>query len=207
MPFVKREPATTQPPSGRAPDVAALIEALHSPDVDTRWNAARSIGVGTELVPALAAALDAEQVPRVREAIMTALIRVGNDDAIAAVLPDLRSADAARRAAAIELLQALPDAVAPFVTALFGDADADVRILAVEVVREMPAREATRLLCDLLADEPHPNVCAAAIDVLAEVGTREALPVLEACGRRFASVPFLPFAVATAIARISGAEG
>jgi hypothetical protein len=63
------------------------------------------------------------------------------------------------------------------------------------------------LLCDLIEHEPHPNVCAAAIEVLAEVGTPEALPVLERCSLRFASTPFLPFAISLAIARISGEEG
>lgn len=206
MPFVKRDAAMTSKPTPSAPDLDALAETLRSADPDVRWNAARAVGVRAEAVPMLAAALDTEQVPRVREAIMTALMRVGNAASVAAVLPDLRSADAARRATAVEVLQALPQAVAPFVTALFGDVDVDVRILAVELVRGMPGREATRLLCDLLEVEQQPNVCAAAVDVLAEVGTREALPVLEACARRFAAVPFLPFAVATAIARISDTE-
>ena len=142
-----------------------------------------------------------------REAIMTALMRIGDDASVAALLPDLRSPDAGRRGAAIEALQALPETVAPFVTALFADGDIDVRILAVELVRGMPAEKATALLCSLLDTEPHPNVVAAAVDVLAELGTREALPALHACARRFAAVPFLPFAVATAIARISGTEG
>jgi hypothetical protein len=63
------------------------------------------------------------------------------------------------------------------------------------------------LLCDLIEHEPHPNVCAAAIEVLAEVGTPQAIPVLEKCSARFAATPFLPFAISMAIARISGAEG
>ena len=71
----------------------------------------------------------------------------------------------------------------------------------------MPAAEATRLLSDVLAHEPHPDVCASAIDALAEVGTREALPALEDCARRFAATPFLPFAVSIAVARISNGKG
>jgi hypothetical protein len=59
----------------------------------------------------------------------------------------------------------------------------------------------------LIVSEQHPNVCAAAVDVLTEVGTLEALPVLEKCAARFAATPFLPFAISAAIARISGAEG
>ena len=96
---------------------------------------------------------------------------------------------------------------APFMAALLRDGDSDVRILAVELLRGMPAAEATRLLCALLERERHPNVCAAAVDVLAEVGTREALPALQACARRFAETPFLPFAISIAIARISDAKG
>ena len=63
----------------------------------------------------------------------------------------------------------------------------------------MKASEATRLLCDLIEREQHPNVCAAAIDVLTEVGTPEALPTLEKCAVRFAATPFLPFAISVAI--------
>ena len=48
--------------------------------------------------------------------------------------------------------------------------------------------------------------CAAAIDVLTEVGTPEALPALEKCAVRFAATPFLPFAISMAITRISGAK-
>jgi hypothetical protein len=70
----------------------------------------------------------------------------------------------------------------------------------------MPAPEATRLLSGLIEREPHPNVCAAAIDVLAEVGTPDAIPALRSCATRFATTPFLPFAVSVAIARIAGAE-
>jgi hypothetical protein len=71
----------------------------------------------------------------------------------------------------------------------------------------MPAAEATRLLCDILEHEPHPNVCASAVDALAEVGTRDALPALEHCSRRFADTPFLPFAISIAVTRISNGKG
>jgi HEAT repeat protein len=90
---------------------------------------------------------------------------------------------------------------------LLSDGDSDVRLLATELARNMNASDATGLLCDLIEREQHPNVCAAAIEVLTEVGTPAALPALEKCALRFADTPFLPFAIAVAIARISGAEG
>ena len=203
MPLVRRDIA--RPPAAGA-DEAAARDALRSADPDTRWNAARALGADPASVAALAAALEAEPVARVREAIMTALMRIGNQDSVKALLPYLREQDAAKRGAAIEALQALPDATAPFLSALLHDADSDVRILAVELVRGMPAAEATRLLCDILEHEPHPNVCASAVDALAEVGTRDALPALEHCARRFADTPFLPFAISIAITRISNGK-
>jgi HEAT repeat protein len=180
---------------------------LESPDAESRWTAARELSGDLDAVPALAAALEREQVPRVREAIMTALMRIGNAASVEAMLPYLRSGDAGLRAAAIETLQSLPEAMAPFMMPLFADSDSDVRLLATELARKMDAGEATRLLCGLIEQEQHPNVCAAAIDVLMEVGTPAALPALEKCAARFAGTPFLPFAISVAIARISGMEG
>jgi HEAT repeat protein len=206
MPFVKRG-ATPQAASHEpAGDRASQIAALRSPEAETRWRAARALAGAAEAVAALAEALAGEAVPRVREAIMTALMRVGDEASVRALLPCLRSEDAGQRGTAIEALQAMPEAIGPFMTALLTDADSDVRLLATELARNMPAAQATRLLCELIEREPHPNVCAAAIDVLAEVGTRDAVPALRRCAERFAGTAFLPFAAAVAIGRISGTE-
>jgi HEAT repeat protein len=204
MPFVKRDVAAASGVGKEAGDgVATALTELSNPDPEARWGAARALGGRADAVPALATALGAEHSPRVREAIVTAILRVGNEASILVLLPYLRSQDAAERAATIEALQSLPQAMLPFMAALLGDSDSDVRILATELVRNMPAADATRTLCGLLEHEEHPNVCAAAIDVLAEVGTREAVPVLRACAERFSGSPFLPFAASIAIARIS----
>lgn len=202
MPLIKRGAGPA--PAAEIP-MAAHLAALTSPDAEARWSAARALGAHPDAVPQLAEALQRETEARVREAIITALLRIGSPASVAALLPHLRSQDAGMRAGAIEALQALPEAVTPFVEGLFADADSDVRILATELTRNMPAPEATRLLCGLIAHEPHPNVCAAAVEVLTEVGTRDAVPVLRQCAERFAAVPFLPFAISVAIARISGA--
>ena len=206
MPFIKRAASAQRGNLESDNGIAAHLSELSSPDAEVRWYAARALGGVAVAVPELAVALDAEKVPRVREAMMTALMRVGDDASVRALLPYLRSQDAYQRAAAIEALQALPAAIAPFMAALLGDTDADVRILATELARNMPARETTGLLCSLLENETHPNVCAAAIEVLAEVGTHDAVPTLEACALRFSHIPFLAFAVSTAIDRISSTE-
>ena len=203
MPLIKGGGKAVNKP---ADSTSAQRAALTNADADTRWKAARALAGQANAVPDLAAALAIEPVQRVREAIMTALLRVGDEASVKAMLPHLRAEDAGLRAAAIEALQGLPEAVGPFMQTLFADADSDVRLLATELARNMPEAEATRLLCALIEHEQHPNVCAAAIDVLTEVGTPDAIPLLEKCAARFAATPFLPFAVSVAIARISGTE-
>jgi HEAT repeat protein len=202
MPLVRGDKGSST--RGATPPTSAVLD---SPDAESRWAAARALAGQPDAVPELAAALRRETVPRVREAILTSLMRTGDSASVEAIVPCLRSEDAGHRAAAIEALQALPSAITPIMAQLFGDQESDVRLLATELARNMKASDATRLLCDLIEHEPHPNVCAAAIEVLAEVGTPQAIPVLEKCSARFAATPFLPFAISMAIARISGAEG
>jgi HEAT repeat protein len=207
MPFVKhnvRVPATED--GHREEALASPIAALRSLDAETRWSAARVLGGRASAVPALADALSREQVPHVQEAIITALMRIGDEASVMALLPYLRSQDPSQRSAVIDALQALPGVVLPFMASLLGDPDSDVRILATELTRTLAEGDSTRLLCELLEREQHANVCAAAVDVLADVGTREALPALRICAERFAGSPFLPFAVSVAIARISATE-
>ncbi len=206
MPFVKDGSRGAASSAEQGLDPLAHAAALRSADAESRWRAARALADNAQAVPVLAEALADERVPRVREAIMTALMRIGDAASVQALIPHLRSQDAGQRAAAIEALQALPAAMAPFMAALLADDDSDVRVLATELARNMPAADATRLLSELIEREPHPNVCAAAIDVLAEVGTRDAVPSLRGCAQRFAGTPFLPFAVSAAIARITGSE-
>jgi HEAT repeat protein len=153
-------------------------------------------------VAVLGAALAAEQDPRVREAILTSLARIGSPESADAIIPHIRADDAGLRTAALDSLRMMPQALTARLPALLADPDPDVRLLACELVRDMPAADATRLLCALIESDPEPNVCAAAIDVLAEAGGPESLPVLERCAVRFAGAPFLVFAIAVAAKRI-----
>lgn len=204
MPLIKSDKASpTNVQTHR--NTGASLEDLNSPDAEVRWHAARRIIPDPEFVTPLANALERETAPRVREAIVTTLMRIGDQTSVQTLLPYLRAQDAGMRTAAIDALQAMPEATSPFMTSLLGDADSDVRILATELVRKMPVDRATSLLVMLLERETHPNVCGAAIEVLTEIGTPAALPVLHACAARFAATPFLPFAISHAVVRISRA--
>jgi HEAT repeat protein len=201
MPLIKRDsPEQTAAPALEPLD--RLAAGLRDPDPERRWSAARRMGGRPGAADHLAAALEAESEPRVVEAIFTSLARTGGEEAVRVLLPWLRSEDAARRGGAIEALQMMPDAIDAHMSALLQDPDCDVRILACELTRKMPRERATALLCALLDRDDHPNACASAVDVLAEVGTRDAVPCLERCGERFSRDPFLPFAIAAAVESI-----
>jgi hypothetical protein len=193
MPLIRRDPPAPAAPSS---------SDLKSGDPDARRRAVRSLGHEPEAVPVLMAALERESDPAVLEAIFSALEVI--PEAASPLTSLLRSDDAGLRNDAVEALQAMPDAARPLLPGLLADPDADVRILSVEVTRCLPAGEMVSLLCGLLTCETHPNVCTAAVEILAEAGTVEAVPVLHRLAARFPAEPMLSFAVRIAIERITG---
>jgi HEAT repeat protein len=198
MPLV-RKPNTAAP--SLPASAAAILEGLSSSSDEARWSAARAAAGIVECARAVAAALRIETVARVREALFTALARMGHAG-VEGVLPLLRSDDANLRAGALDALRIMTRSAPELLPPLLGDADVDVRILSCDLARALPGAAATALLCELLRREPDPNVCAAAIDVLAEVGDVEALPVLAECAVKFRDTPFLAFAIQVTTDRI-----
>lgn len=202
MPLIKRD----KPRDAAAPEhesIEMLTGELRDPDPERRWSAVRRLGERSGSAEHLAAALAGEQDPRIVEAIFTSLIRLGGAESARFLFPLLRSDVAAWRLGAVEALQTMPAALAEHIEELLRDRDSDVRIFAVELTRKMPPGHAARLLSATLDREDHPNVCAAAIDVLAEVGSADAIPCLKRCRARFAKETFLLFSIALAIESIS----
>jgi HEAT repeat protein len=197
MPIVRKSGGAPR----ATPTIIGIVEGLSSASEEVRWNAARAASGSAEYAAPLAAALHVEPTARVREALFTSLANMGNAG-VAGVLPLLRSDDATLRTAALDALRILVRSAPDMLPPLLADADVDVRILSCELARMLPGDEATRLLCTLLHDEQQLNVCAAAVDVLAEVGQAEALPFLAACAARFPDAPFLAFAIRVAADRI-----
>ena len=194
MPLVRKPSSPTA--------AAAARPALGEGTRDQRWSAVRAAAERADGLTLLADALPRESDPRVREAIFTGLARLATPESAAVVVPYLRSDDANLRTGAVDALRAMPQACRPHLPALLADSDADVRLLSCELARELPDEEANRLLCDLLERETEKNVCAAAIEVLAEIGRPEALPSLTRCGTRFSGDPFITFSVKVATERI-----
>jgi HEAT repeat protein len=195
MPLVRK-------PSSQTP-AAAAPPALSEGTSEQRWSAVRAAADRPDGLALLADALSRESDPRVREAIFTGLARLASPESAAVVVHYLRSDDANLRTGAVDALRAMPQACWPHLPVLLADSDADVRLLSCELARGLPDEEANRLLCDLLERETERNVCAAVIEVLAEIGRPEALPSLARCGSRFSGDPFIAFSLKVATERIA----
>ncbi|ACA16515.1 PBS lyase heat domain protein repeat-containing protein [Methylobacterium sp. 4-46] len=199
MPLIRRDPPGCAPPGPAAPD------DLTAPEPERRLAAIRALSGRREAAGALGEALGREGVPRVREALLSALIACADPQAAAALAAHLGAQDPALRNACVEALQDMPAAVLPLLPDLLADPDPDVRLLAAGVARAQPPETATRLLAGLLDGETHPNVCGAAVEVLAETGTALAVPALRAARARFSAEPFLPGAIDHVLSRLAEA--
>jgi HEAT repeat protein len=192
--------ARDEAPRGRAQWVADLASA----DVATRRRAAHALAEIADAAPVLCAHLANERSLSVRSSILTGLIIHKSPAVVEGLLPLLRSEDANLRNGAIEALQQMPDEVAPRVEAMLADPDSDVRIFAVDVLAALPHPMVPEWLRRVVTGDPHVNVCAAALDALAEVGEPDAIPALETLAERFPDVAFIKFAVDAAVRRIRG---
>lgn len=196
------KPSTRTDTAPAPADLGDPGAALADGDATIRRRAARLLGerrAGAEL---LCARLACEDDAAVREAIAAALLRQP-DPAVARRLAGLlHSEEAAVRNQAIELLAAMPQAVAPLIEDILADPESDVRILGINVLASLPHPQVPNWLVAVIERDSHVNVCAAAVDVLAEVGAPDAVPALRRLAGRFPGEVFLQFSIQVAIDRI-----
>ncbi len=202
MPLI-RKPAPQPEPAASA-DWHTLAAQLQSGTPDERWSAARALADAPQSAPALSDALATQTDPRLREAIFTSLARHNNEPALHVLLHHLRTDDASLRSGALGAMALMPDMIMQRLDALLHDQDPDIRIAACDLARHIPA---AATLAAILATEPVVNVCAATIDVLADIGTPAECAALTACGNRFPNEVFLSFSIKTAMERITSRDG
>jgi HEAT repeat protein len=200
MPLIRKGPGSEAPPP--PPDFEQAYASLRSEQIDERWRAARALAAFPQAAAVLGRAVGSEPEARVREAMFTSLARIGTLDSLKALAPHIRSDDAAHRTGAMDALKAIPEGLPTVMAELLKDPDADVRLLACDLARELPGAEATAILSAVLDTDAEVNVCAAAVDVIADIGSPEALPSLRRCAERFPDEPFLAFAIKIAGDRI-----
>jgi HEAT repeat protein len=188
-----------------ARDSDGLLEQLQDPDVSTRRWAARDCATHPDMASALCSALAQEADASVREVMFTSLTQMGGADVVQGILPLLRTEDANLRNGAIETLSGLPDAVEGSIDALLQDADVDVRIFTVNLLGDLRHARIPEWLGQVLKHDAHVNVVAAALEVVAEVGSPTLLSAVKSAKSRFADDPFIGFAADLAQQRIEAA--
>ena len=209
MALIKTRPQTAQEKNDAgdearqlARDLAGLLTRLEDADPSVRRWSVRDLAQHPEAAGDLARHLQRETDRSVREVLLTTLARIGNAEAVAGLVACLRSEDAHLRNEAIDVLKALPQALAPVMGGLLRDADSDVRILAINVLESLQHPDVEQWLIDVIAHDPEVNVCATAVDLLGEVGSPAAEDALQALKRRFAGEPYIEFAADLALQRI-----
>ena len=70
------------------------------------------------------------------------------------------------------------EAVVPEIELLLHDANPDLRIYAVNIIHSMRSPRAPDIALGVIATDPHVNVCAAAVDILAERAHRKGLELI-----------------------------
>jgi HEAT repeat protein len=207
MPLIRAAAALAAAP----PSLAGLIEELGAREADRRRHAALALPAAAgaagraDCLAALARQLVIEFDPGVREAVLLALVRLGGGDVADMLARLVCLEDANLRNGALDALKRLGDVAMPAVDRLLADADADVRLLSIEVLRDWPAAAAAPRLCAILERETRVNVVGVALDVAVVAGDVSLLPALAAVKVRLADEPFIGFAAAAAEAALSPA--
>lgn len=207
MPLIKTRSVETVTTEARrsARDCAGLVAGLTAPEPLARRWAARDLVDCPKATEALIECLKREEDVSVREVILSTLTLLGDAAAVDGLVDCLRSEDAALRNEAIAAMQQLPDAVAPIIRGLLGDANPDVRIFTVNILETLRHPMVETWLIEVIDQDPHVNVCGAAVDLLGEVGTPAARKPLLSLKARFADEPYIRFATDLALTRLGAA--
>lgn len=186
-------------------DCAGLLAGLGDADPGIRRWSARDLTECPDASARLVELLQRETDASVREAMLTTLTYLGDAVAVEGLVECLRSEDAALRNEAIEAMKELPEEVGAIMDGLLEDPDPDVRIFAVNVLESLRHLKVEVWLAKVIDRDTHINVCAAAVDLLGEVGTSASKDALERLKLRFADEPYICFAVDLALKRIDEA--
>jgi len=196
------------PPStaAAAVDCTALLTALADTDPANRRLAARELIHCPQASAALAAQLDQEAEPSVREALLLSLSQLADRVAVDALLRCLRSEDVSLRNEACATLQQLGDCAEVIQAAreLLLDGDLDVRQYAVDILGPLTHPEIGTWLIEVMDDDPEINVAAAAATWLTEHPVAEVGAALQRLARRFPDNDYLQFVVTKALSRVEG---
>ena len=138
MGLVRRKTeASNEPPIDEPP----ATERLRHRSAVVRRGAATELAGDPDAVPALleAFAKETERGPLI--AMLDALVVTGGEAVVVALIPYLKTDDIHRRNGAVEALTTHIEHAAPHIPRLLRDPDPDVRLLTLDVLRDMEHEE------------------------------------------------------------------
>jgi len=201
MGLMKSRPEAAPAPLHR--DREALLQALASASPAQRAEAAGFLADYPDSANALLVELANETDSAVRRRILSTLVSWRELAPIAALVARLRTVDGVARNEIMDALRDVGDVVEPELPSLLAAADPDLRLYALTVLRPHRSERVLGWIADVLAHEPDANVVAAALELLAQIGSPAEHGWLDAPRTRFGAVPFIQFAIA-AVARRAG---
>ncbi len=179
-----------------------LLNQLNSPVASERRWAAKDLADYKDSANELVKRLMKEEDLSVREQIFLSLMIVDGNVAIKGIIDCLKSDDASLRNQSIETLKQMADVVAPYIENLIKSPDSDTRIFAINILESLRHPNVIKWLVEVIEGDTNVNVCATALDLLAEVGNEASLPAIEKVKERFKEEPYIQFTADLAIKRI-----
>ncbi|MDI1472377.1 MAG: HEAT repeat domain-containing protein [Thermodesulfovibrio sp.] len=205
MPIKKKEEKVVEIKEERRKiqrDFDGLITQLSNQNPTERRWAARDLAEYKEASGYLIEQLKKEKDIAVREIIISSLLAIGDEIAISGLINYLKSDDAHLRNSAIEALKQIPEQVAPYIEKLLQDKESDIRIFTINILESLRHPKVIKWLIDVIEKDENINVCSTALDLLAEVGTEEALPAIKKVKERFKNEPYIQFVSDIALRRV-----
>lgn len=180
-----------------------LKEQLFTPAVSERRWAARDLAQYKEASQFLLERLEKEKDISVREVILSSLLAIRDEVAVKGLIELLKSDDAHLRNEVIETLKQMPEEVAPYIERLIKSEEPDLRIFAINIMESLRHPKVLEWLKEILENEENVNVCATALDLVAEIETDEILSSIKKVKEKFKDEPYIQFVSDLAIGRIN----
>jgi HEAT repeat protein len=176
-------------------DPRTALRDLDAADPALRRHAAQGLRGSAEAVGALCRRLAVEPERDVRAALLSNLIGQKSPEIADLLASIFDSGDAALRNEVMEALWAMPEESIHKMQAMLGSPDRKQRLLAVNVLSEIPHPQAIELLEEVLVRENDVNICLSAIDGLTHTDDFRSAGRLAAFAARFPDVEQAQFVV------------
>lgn len=200
MPLVKKTPLADATEPQRS--LEEVLVAIAAEDQDVRREAVAYLVRERQGLTELANRLSIEPCSDIRHSIGNLLIEAGNAETTRIAAQLLASDSATLRNEVREILPDLPGGP-EHAQVLLGHSDPDIRVFALEVLATRAGQaEGERYAIQALADQDV-NVVCAAIELLGDVGGKDALSALRELAEKVSNTEYLSFCVGVAVKSIT----